>query len=127
MTMSAALDVTRRLKGGRKTTKRSRAPFRESGLSVGLLRLLGAGERIRMLERRHGYFPKVFDWRGHRYDVHAVERCWAISRRGIRRQVERTFFRVRARRRAPGEGAAGSFDIYQDVQRNTWHMQRRIA
>jgi hypothetical protein len=80
-----------------------------------------------MLERRHGYFPKVFAWRGYRYDVHAVERCWTISRRGVRRQVERTYFRVRARRRTKGECAAERFEIYQDLQRNTWYMQRKIA
>jgi hypothetical protein len=80
-----------------------------------------------MLERRHGYFPKAFAWRGHRYDIHAVERCWTISRRGIRRQVQRTCFRVRAGRRAAGECAVEGFEIYQDVQRNTWHMQRKIA
>jgi hypothetical protein len=57
--------------------------------------------------------------------VHAVERCWTISRRGIRRQVERYCFRVRALRRTRGRCAAEKFEIYQDVQRNTWHVQRR--
>jgi len=74
-------------------------------------------ESIEMRERRHGYFPKAFVWRGHRYDVHAVERCWTISRRGGR--VDRHCFRVRC-----GEG---TFEVYQDVRHNTWHMQRRVV
>ena len=127
MTMSAALDVTRRLDQGHTTAKRSRASFGERSASVALQHLLGGDERIRMLERRHGYFPQVFAWRGCRYDVHAVERCWTVSRRGIRGQVQRTCFRVRARRRARGERAVGRFEIYQDARRNTWHMRRRIA
>lgn len=34
------------------------------------------GEAIRMEAKRFGYFPQTFVWRGKRYDVHAVERCW---------------------------------------------------
>jgi hypothetical protein len=116
MAMSAALDATRRLERRRKRAKRHKASSKK-----------GSGERIRMLERRHGYFPKLFVWRRQRYDVCAVERCWTVSRRGIRGQVERYCFRVRARRRARGKGATERFEIYQDAQRNTWHMQRKIA
>jgi hypothetical protein len=71
-------------------------------------------EPIEMRERRHGYFPKAFVRRGHRYDVYAVERCWTVSRRGG--QVERHCFRVRCRE--------GTFEVYQDVRHNTWHIQR---
>jgi hypothetical protein len=127
MTMSAALDVTRRLDRGQKKAQRYRTSSRKGSHSTGPRRLLRGGETIRMLERRHGYFPKVFAWRGHHYDVHAVERCWTISRRGVRRRVERACFRVRARRRTRGKGTMERFEIYQDVQRNTWHMQRKIA
>ena len=70
-----------------------------------------------MRERRHGYFPKAFVWRGHRYDVHAVERCWTIARRGGR--VDRHCFRVRCRE--------GTFEVYQDARHNTWHLQRRVV
>ncbi|MGD9030089.1 MAG: hypothetical protein PVG25_09770 [Anaerolineae bacterium] len=125
--MSAALDVTRRLDQGHAKAKRSRAPFKERAASVALQQLWGGDERIRMLDRRHGYFPQVFAWRGCRYDVCAVERCWTVSRRGIRGRVQRTYFRVRARRRARGERAVGKFEIYQDARRNTWHMRRSIA
>jgi hypothetical protein len=69
-----------------------------------------------MRERRHGYFPKVFIWRGRRYDVHAVERCWTVSRRGLSGKVERHCFRVRC-----GEG---TFKVFQDLRHNTWHLQR---
>jgi hypothetical protein len=77
------------------------------------------GEAIEMRARRHGYFPKTFIWRGHRYDVHAVERCWTVSRRGRGGQVEQHRFRVRCRE--------GTFELYQDVRYNTWHMQRQVA
>jgi hypothetical protein len=127
MAMSAALDATRRLDRRRKKTRRYRASLRKGGRVRGLRRLLEGDEAIRMLERRHGYFPKLFAWRGRRYDVSAVERCWTVSRRGIRGQVERYCFRVRARRRTRGDSALERFEIYQDVQRNTWHMQRRIG
>ena len=95
--MSAILDV-RRGSRARRSKKRRRA----------------GGEPIKMQERRHGYFPKVFVWRGHRYYVHAVERCWTVSRRGGR--VDRHYFRVRCKE--------GTFKLYQDVRHNTWHIQR---
>lgn len=76
-------------------------------------------ESIDMRERRHGYFPKLFVWRGHRYCVNAVERCWTVSRRGGGNKVERHCFRVRC--------PEGTFEVYQDVRYNTWHMQRQVA
>jgi hypothetical protein len=119
MTMSAALDATRRFDWKREEENRSR--------STGLRRLLGRGDVIDMLERRHGYFPKVFAWRGSRYDVYAVERCWTIARRGLRGKIERYCFRVRARPRSDGHNADETFEIYQDLQDRTWHMRRRVA
>jgi hypothetical protein len=76
-------------------------------------------ESIDMRERRHGYFPKLFVWRGHRYSVNAVERCWTVSRRGGGNKVERHCFRVRC--------PEGTFEVYQDVRYNTWHLQRQVA
>jgi hypothetical protein len=119
MTMSAALDATRRLDWGTKEKQRSRL--------AGLRRFLGRDDVIDMLERRHGYFPKVFAWRGRRYDVSAVERCWTVTRRGLRGKVERYCFRVRARERAGSLSADETFEIYQDLQNRTWHMRRRLA
>lgn len=101
MTMSAVLDAARGYYPGRGERKR---------------RWRGA-EPIEMRERRHGYFPKSFIWRGSRYDVHAVERCWTVSRRGLDGKVERHCFRVRCRE--------GTFEVYQDLRHNTWHIQRR--
>jgi len=73
-------------------------------------------EPIEMRERRHRYFPKLFVWRGQRYHVDAVERCWTVSRRSRGGQVERHCFRVRC--------PQGTFEVYQDVRCNTWHLQR---
>jgi hypothetical protein len=74
-------------------------------------------EAIEMAERRFRYFPRVFRWRGQRYEVEAVEQCWSASRRG---RVERHFFRVQC--------AEGTFELYQDLRANTWHLRRaRLA
>ena len=71
------------------------------------------GEAVRMESKRFGYFPQTFVWRGRRYDVHAVEQCWTVSRRWVW-DVERHCFRVRC--------AEGTFELYQDAKRNTWHV-----
>jgi hypothetical protein len=77
-------------------------------------------EAIEMVQRRFQYFPRVFRWRGHRYDVDVIEQCWTVSRRAWWRRVERHFFRLRC--------AEGTFEIYQDVRTNTWHLRRaRLA
>jgi len=101
--MSAILDVRRGFRAGRDGKERTRR----------------GAEPIEMRERRHGYFPKTFVWRGHRYDVCAVERCWTISRRGRDGRVERHCFRVRC--------PEGIFEVYQDARHNTWHVQRQVA
>ncbi len=36
-------------------------------------------ERINLLARSHGYFPAAFRWRGRRFDVTAVEKCWTVA------------------------------------------------
>jgi len=69
-------------------------------------------EAIEMRERRHGYFPKGFMWHGHLYRVHAVERCWTDL--SDRRADGRLCFRVRC--------AEGTFEVYQDISANTWHI-----
>jgi hypothetical protein len=74
------------------------------------------GEAIEMLARRHGYFPLAFRWRGQRFKVEAVERCWTVVHRSRRDRVERRFFRVRC--------VAGSFELYQDLVDGTWHLRR---
>jgi hypothetical protein len=95
MALSAVLDAARGSRSGRSKSKRSRLT-RRSPHGI---------EPIEMRERR-----------GRRYDVHAVERCWTVSRRGLGGQVERHCFRVRCRE--------GTFKIHQDLRHNTWHLQR---
>lgn len=119
MAMSAALDAARRL-GLR--PGRTRSPG-----DSGLLRLSGARDGIDMLQRRHGYFPRIFAWRGCWYEVDAVERCWTVTRRGLLGRVERGWFRVRVRPRCGDGREASTFEIYQDLRKGTWHMGRRVT
>ncbi|HDQ72908.1 MAG TPA: hypothetical protein ENN19_12550 [Chloroflexi bacterium] len=79
-------------------------------------------EAIELQKRRHGYFPQVFVWRGDRYDVQAVERCWTIKRRGWRGEVAQHRFRVRCAYGPPDKRCVEVFEIYQDVHYNTWHI-----
>jgi hypothetical protein len=116
MAISAALDAMRRLDRRRGRARRNR--------SGGLRRLLGGDETIRMLKRRHGYFPKLFVWRGRRYHVYAVQRCWTVSRPGVKGPVERYVFRVRARSRSNDRRTEKTLEIYQDVRKNAWYVRQ---
>jgi len=127
MTMSAALDATRRLGWGPgEENRRSRSRWRRRRTVSVLGRLIGP-ERIEMLKRRHGYFPQTFLWRGRRYDISAVQRCWTITRRGLHGKVERHYFRVLARAAADQGRQEGTFEIYQDLQDSTWYLERRAS
>jgi hypothetical protein len=66
-------------------------------------------EAVEIQEKRFGYFPKAFRWRGKRYDVQAIERCWTAAKRS-----PHLCFRVRCNE--------GIFDLYQNVRDNTWHL-----
>jgi len=66
-------------------------------------------EPVEIQEKRFGYFPKTFRWRGKRYNVQAVERCWNATR-----NVPHLCFRVRCQ--------DGTFELYQNVRDNTWHL-----
>lgn len=68
-------------------------------------------ESIRLLARTHGYFPAAFQWRGCRFDVAAVEKCW--NQRG---PDARRLFRVRC--------DAGSFVLEQSVASDRWRITR---
>lgn len=71
-------------------------------------------EPIRLLERRHNYFPQRFMWRGENYSIYAVERAWTkLKRRGTWH-----FFRVRCHE--------GTFDIFQDTALNTWYLAGQV-
>lgn len=123
MAISAVLDAARRSRTGRE---------RRTGVwPTGHFWRLDEKrpEPIEMRERRHGYFPQVFVWRGRCYDVYAVERCWTISRpRGmLGGKAERYCFRVRAQPRGHRAGEKRTFELYQDLEHNAWYMRRPVA
>ncbi|MEA3397353.1 MAG: DUF6504 family protein [Chloroflexota bacterium] len=80
------------------------------------IRLGNRKEPIRLLARRHNYFPQRFLWRGEQYNIDAVERAWSEVRRN--RKIARHFFRVRC--------AEGTFVLYQDARLNAWYLARRV-
>jgi len=73
-------------------------------------------EAIEMQARRFSYFPRTFMWRGHRFNVCAVERCWTTGTRQRDGRVQRHYFRVRC--------AEGTFELFQNLIHNTWHVAR---
>jgi hypothetical protein len=73
-------------------------------------------EAIEVLEFRFRYFPQVFRWRGCCHRVEGVEECWTVSHPGWRGRVERHGFRLRC--------TDGTFEVYQDLIANTWHLGR---
>jgi len=76
-------------------------------------------EPVDMIEQRFRYFPHLFRWRGQRYEVETVDRCWTVCRSGWRR-LERRFFRVQC--------SEGAFELYQDLWTGIWHLRRaRLA
>jgi hypothetical protein len=74
------------------------------------------GEAIEMVERRFQLLPHIFRWRGRLYRVSAVERYWTVPKPEWRRRVVGHYFRVQC--------AEGTFEVYQDVRANTWHLRR---
>jgi hypothetical protein len=69
-------------------------------------------EPVQLVARTHGYFPASFRWRGRRFDVLVVEKCWIVSDPAVRR-----LFRVRCQ--------AGRFVLQQTVDREQWQVNRR--
>src|SRR5512143_3127267 len=65
-------------------------------------------EAIDMRARRFGYFPRTFVWRGHEFQVEAVERCWTTASRRNNGQMDRHYFQVRC--------AEGTYKIYPDLR-----------
>jgi hypothetical protein len=66
-------------------------------------------DAVEVLEKRFGYFPQRFLWRGQVHTVQAVERTWTKMGR-----VAQLCFRVRC-----GEGV---FDLTQNAQTNIWSL-----
>lgn len=69
---------------------------------------IGKSETIEMLTRRYGYFPASFRWRGRRFAVLAVEKCWTQAGQPTRR-----LFRVRC--------TDGSFTLEQTLPQGKEH------
>ncbi len=69
----------------------------------------GARQAVEIQEKRFGYFPQRFRWRGHVYEVQAVERCWTKANGN-----PHLCFRVRC--------LEGVFELYQNVRANTWEV-----
>ena len=44
-------------------------------------------EPVQLVAKTHGYFPASFRWRGRRFDVVAVEKCWTVSGPAVRRRL----------------------------------------
>jgi len=72
----------------------------------------GRGEPVEMQEKRFGYFPHRFHWRGKSIAVQSVERCW--TRPGRTAAGAQMCFRVRCDQ--------GTFDLTQQVKNNIWTL-----
>jgi len=68
-------------------------------------------EPVQLVAKTHGYFPASFRWRGRRFDVVAIEKCWTVSGRAVRR-----LFSVRCQ--------AGRFELQQSVDGDHWQVTR---
>lgn len=66
---------------------------------------------IDLLARSHSYFPAAFRWRGRRFDIIAVQKCWMV-----RQPAARRLFQVRC--------AAGSFLLEQSIADDSWSVSR---
>jgi hypothetical protein len=73
-------------------------------------------EAVDMVEQRFGYLPDTFRWRGHDYEVEAVERSWTVSRPGWKRPKDRRYFQVRC--------WEGTFELCQNLGSGAWHLRR---
>lgn len=68
-------------------------------------------ENVSLLARAHGYFPAAFRWRGRRFDVVTVEKCWTAPGPKPRR-----IFRVHC--------DAGCFTLEQCLASDAWRVSR---
>jgi hypothetical protein len=76
---------------------------------------LGA-QAVLMKQKRFGYFPQVFVWRGRAHRIVECRESGTVSRRGLFGRIERRYFRVRC--------GQGTCELFQDLLNNTWHIQR---
>ncbi len=69
-------------------------------------------KKIEMIQRRFGYFPRVFRENDRLHTVKCVERCWTTASRG---KMARHYFDVTC--------SDDRFILFQDLNTNTWHME----
>jgi len=79
----------------------------------------GKDEPVRIEQKRYGFLPNAFVWRGRRYDVRQVERYWTLARGARSRRVERRYFRVRHDQ--------GTLELYHDLLANTWWVSAPVC
>ena len=72
-------------------------------------------ETVEMIERRFGYFPRRFCWRGRQFTVLRVERVWCTERSWPRTIRHRLFAVI------TGEG---TFELRHDLLHNLWSVHR---
>jgi len=80
---------------------------------------MGRNEAVAVEHKLFGFLPQVFVWRGDRYDVRRVERCWTVARGSGPNRLERRYFRLHCDR--------GVFEIYHDLVANAWRMGRAAS
>ncbi len=69
-------------------------------------------EPVRIERKRYAFLPEAFTWRGQRYDVHQVLRCWTTAEGKGPHRRERRYFRLRCDR--------GTVDLYHDLIADVW-------
>lgn len=88
-------------------------------MAIGMRSMNRVNEPIKICDTRFNFFPKTFLWRGKKYHIRAVDRCWTMTRRRMLGKVKRQCFRVRT--------ADAIYDLHQDLGRNTWTLDRVIS
>ena len=71
-------------------------------------------EPVTIAATQYGVFPQIFCWRGKRHYIRAIEACRTEVRRDRHGQLARHCFRVRTE--------TATFELVQDVQRDTWQV-----
>ena len=72
-------------------------------------------EPVEMVQRRFQYFPRIFRWRGLRFEVESVQRVWTVTRHGLR-HAGRHFFQVQC--------TVGDFELFQEAPAGIWYVRR---
>lgn len=74
-------------------------------------------EPISIVAKRNGYFPKAFVWRGKRYNVRRVEKCWTITGRDLLGRARQHRFRVWTT-----DGSV--YEMCQDLRTDEWFLEK---